>query len=257
MATELQVMKHDISDDTMLKLVTAGDCSGLNSEQKLQYYKARCDAAGLDPRATPFQFIKLQGKDILYATKSCADQLTNNHKLSAKIIEQRTEDGIRVVSVRISNPEGRELDDIGAVNVKGLAGDALCNACMKAVTKAKRRATLSFCGLGMLDETELETIPAQAKEQPKLKSAPKPSAAPPPEAQAPEPPPDEQAPPESNGSPKISDKQRKRMYAIARDRGMNDTQFKDELIRMGYKSSTDVLMSEYEDVCSFFESWSA
>jgi hypothetical protein len=30
---------------------------------------------------------------------------------------------------------------------------------MKATTKAKRRATLSICGLGWLDETEVETIP--------------------------------------------------------------------------------------------------
>jgi len=30
---------------------------------------------------------------------------------------------------------------------------------MKAVTKAKRRLTLSLCGLGWLDETEIETIP--------------------------------------------------------------------------------------------------
>jgi len=30
---------------------------------------------------------------------------------------------------------------------------------MKCETKAKRRATLSICGLGMLDESELETIP--------------------------------------------------------------------------------------------------
>ncbi|BEJ60493.1 hypothetical protein B10172_05150 [Campylobacter jejuni] len=29
---------------------------------------------------------------------------------------------------------------------------------MKAITKAKRRVTLSICGLGMLDESELETI---------------------------------------------------------------------------------------------------
>ena len=30
---------------------------------------------------------------------------------------------------------------------------------MKAETKAKRRVTLSICGLGMLDETEVESIP--------------------------------------------------------------------------------------------------
>jgi hypothetical protein len=158
----MAVARPSIGDDTMLKLVTQGDCSGLNADQKLQYYKARCDAAGLDTRATPFQFIKLQGKDVLYATKSCTDQLTAVHKLTSHIIEQRTEDGIRIVSVRVRNPDGRELDDIGAVSIKGLQGDALCNGLMKAVTKAKRRATLSFCGLGMLDESELETIPAAA-----------------------------------------------------------------------------------------------
>ena len=34
---------------------------------------------------------------------------------------------------------------------------------MKAETKAKRRATLSICGLSLLDETEIEDIPAAAK----------------------------------------------------------------------------------------------
>jgi hypothetical protein len=31
---------------------------------------------------------------------------------------------------------------------------------MKAITKAKRRVTLSICGLGWLDETEIESIPS-------------------------------------------------------------------------------------------------
>jgi hypothetical protein len=38
------------------------------------------------------------------------------------------------------------------------------NVLMKAETKAKRRATLSILGLGLLDEMELETIPANAQE---------------------------------------------------------------------------------------------
>jgi hypothetical protein len=36
---------------------------------------------------------------------------------------------------------------------------------MKAETKAKRRVTLSIVGLGMLDESELETIPQLKTEQ--------------------------------------------------------------------------------------------
>lgn len=50
----------------------------------------------------------------------------------------------------------------GAVAIASLKGDGLANALMKAETKAKRRLTLSMCGLGMLDETELETIPSKA-----------------------------------------------------------------------------------------------
>ncbi|EOV0478051.1 hypothetical protein ACOIM4_001927, partial [Campylobacter coli] len=44
----------------------------------------------------------------------------------------------------------------GALNIKNLGGDNLANAIMKAITKAKRRVTLSICGLGMLDESELD-----------------------------------------------------------------------------------------------------
>jgi hypothetical protein len=53
---------------------------------------------------------------------------------------------------------------MGATSIKGLAGDNLVNAKLKAITKAKRRLTLSICGLGFLDETEIETIPGAAIE---------------------------------------------------------------------------------------------
>lgn len=65
-------------------------------------------------------------------------------------------------------------------------------------------------------------------------------------------------PPEHNNSgskPLITDKQRKRMYAIARNAGFNDEQFKDELIRMGFESSADVTIDVYNDICSHFESF--
>ena len=43
---------------------------------------------------------------------------------------------------------------MGVVSIAGLKGEALANAMMKAETKAKRRATLSICGLGWMDEVE-------------------------------------------------------------------------------------------------------
>jgi len=43
-----------------------------------------------------------------------------------------------------------------------VGGEARANLMMKAETKAKRRVTLSICGLGMLDETEVESLPPAA-----------------------------------------------------------------------------------------------
>src|SRR4029077_13307885 len=53
-------------------------------------------------------------------------------------------------------------DATGAVSIKGLGGQLLANAYMKAETKAKRRGTLSICGLGWMDETEADSIPGAA-----------------------------------------------------------------------------------------------
>lgn len=68
------------------------------------------------------------------------------------------------MTARATDPAGRSDEAIGAVSVAGLRGDALANAIMKAETKAKRRVTLSIVGLGWLDESEIETIPAAVLE---------------------------------------------------------------------------------------------
>jgi hypothetical protein len=58
----------------------------------------------------------------------------------------------------VKGPSGRCDEDIGAVSIKSLQGEALANALMKATTKAKRRATLSICGLSFVDESEIDSI---------------------------------------------------------------------------------------------------
>ena len=55
---------------------------------------------------------------------------------------------------------GRSDESIGAVALEGLRGNDLANAYMKCETKAKRRVTLSICGLGFLDETEVADVGA-------------------------------------------------------------------------------------------------
>lgn len=150
-----------LSAETLESVMVQGDLSKLTPIQKVEWYKARCDAAGLDPRAQPFQYLSLQGKLILYATKAATDQLTGIHRLSVEIVNAQldTQGGVYIVQARAKFPDGRTVDDIGAVTVNGLKGEPLCNALMKATTKAKRRVVLSACGLGMLDETELDTMP--------------------------------------------------------------------------------------------------
>lgn len=170
--------------ETMQHLVAGGDCSRLNPAQKVAYYQARCEAAGLDPRAQPFAFMRLNGKEVLYAQKAASDQLAAKHGVRMTIVSQATEDGIRVVTVRAEAKDGRVTEEIGALPVKGLAGEALSNAMMKCVTKAKRRAILSLCGLGMLDEMEVETIP-QAQHAPTVEVLPPAGERPAPREEAP------------------------------------------------------------------------
>lgn len=146
------------ADKIMHLVVTAGDLSRLTPGQKTQYYKMRCDAASLDWRAQPFAYIKLNGKEVLYALKGATDQLTAIHGIKVEILSQANEAGLRVVTVRATTRDGRQTDEIGAVPIEGLKGEALCTAFMKCNTKAKRRAVLSICGLGLLDETEVQSI---------------------------------------------------------------------------------------------------
>lgn len=145
-------------------IVTKGDLSGLNQVQKVQYYNYRCKQIGLDPSAKPFDLLNLSGKQVLYANAGATQQLCNLHKLSTQITNKERVDDIYVVSVRVTGADGRSSENQGAVSIGNLKGDALANAVLKCTTKAIRRSVLAHCGLGMLDETEVETIPNAHKE---------------------------------------------------------------------------------------------
>jgi hypothetical protein len=148
----------EIDPDTLSKLILNGDLSQLSPSQKTAYYVYRCKAAGLDPATKPLELLKLNGKEVLYATKECSAQISQREQLSVTVQSDGAIGDIYRVVARATSPDGRCTDDMGCVNIKGQSGDALCNAMMKATTKAKRRAILTHAGLGMLDESELETI---------------------------------------------------------------------------------------------------
>jgi hypothetical protein len=67
-----------LTSGALERLIVEGDLSRLTEQQRLEWYRTRCEAAGLDPRAQPFEYLNLQGKLVLYARKACTDQLIAN-----------------------------------------------------------------------------------------------------------------------------------------------------------------------------------
>lgn len=145
--------------DIITNLVLAGDLSKMDPPARVRYYVQLCQSLNLNPHTQPFQILKLSGKEVMYATKACTEQLRKLWGVSVTKLEHRNEGDVYLVVAYVVDSAGRTDAGTGAVPVTNLKGEALANAFMKAETKAKRRATLSICGLGMLDESELDTLP--------------------------------------------------------------------------------------------------
>ena len=156
-----QNKNQDQSVSIANQLILQGDLSKLSANDKVRYYNGYCERMGLDPFTKPFDILRLNGKEVLYCTRSGTQQLNKLHKVSHLITSRDTnaEAGVYIVTSKASLPDGRCTESIGAVNIAGLKGEAYANAIMKAETKAKRRATLDLLGLGVLDESEAESIP--------------------------------------------------------------------------------------------------
>ena len=180
--------------DAIKQALMHGDLSELTPEQQLLLYHQTCVSLGLNPLTNPFHYLWLKGEGdkkrlVLYATKGCADQLRNIHGITEQIVSRVIEDGLCIVTARSSDASGRYDEDLGIVPVAKEVGDwkistggkryfqgegiftkfdgeILANAIKKAITQAKRRSTLSFCGLGMLDESEIEGIPGAVTQDP-------------------------------------------------------------------------------------------
>lgn len=145
-------------------LVIRGDMSGLSPGDRARYYVHMCESLGLNPASQPFEYLRLNGKEILYAKRGATDQLAANHKLDREII-----DGPKVIDLagtklvyavaRAKHPNGRVETSVATVPLVDPV-----NVLMKCETKAKRRVTLSILGLGILDEAEMDTIPDAVKE---------------------------------------------------------------------------------------------
>ena len=161
----IQRMEQDAEAEALVRsqvvssIVLRGDLSGLTETQLTRYYASLCESLSLDVRYKPFDLILFNGKKVLYANRACTDMLAERHGITREVI-----DGPRFVELdktkaiiciaRVTSPSGRQETATAVVP----ATDPI-NGMMKCETKAKRRATLAILGLGLLDHTELETIP--------------------------------------------------------------------------------------------------
>lgn len=186
MSQELATRSASVPADLQEKVLLGGDLAKLTPPERLSYYNAVCTSVGLNPLTRPFEYLILGHGDekrmVLYARKDCTDQLRDLHGISVEIVSREVIDGVCVVTARAKNMTDRIDESVGAVpflkengewkstqggksyfktdgtySPLGLADRS--NAMMKAETKAKRRVTLSICGLGIFDESEIDTMP--------------------------------------------------------------------------------------------------
>lgn len=178
----LEKTEEILSAETLEKLLVDGDLSKLTAKERLLYYRKTCESLGLNPLTKPFGYIELNGKLTLYALKGATEQLRAIHGIS--VIEMQTKQlgEVYVVQVTVRNKEGRTDIATGVVSLvrkerdgsrTKLELDELANALMRGETKSKRRATLSICGLGWMDESEVETVPTATVNDSYLDELPK------------------------------------------------------------------------------------
>jgi hypothetical protein len=142
----------------------AGRCDQLSDEQRAEYANWICGVMGVKEFLRPVDFIPTQAGIKPYLNKGAAEIIRDARGISVTEIKVDEANGLFVVTCNLRDRNGRTDSDIGAWP----KGSEPHNAMMKAVTKAKRRATLSMCRLGGLVE---EAHPTEyAPEQQECKS---------------------------------------------------------------------------------------
>lgn len=185
-ASGLQSYLPPVDLQAVEQAMMIGDLSQMTPPVRLAYYVATCQSLGLNPLTRPFQALKNDDGEVrLYPDKGCAEQLRKRDRISIRTISREYVDDLYIVTVEARTPDGRTEEAEGAVPVmevagaweegtkrngekyrfkrellgsdgqpilKRLTGTAMSQARMRCETKAKRRATLAICGLGLTDE---------------------------------------------------------------------------------------------------------
>lgn len=173
--TTQTVTREEIDLDVMLeeaalavqRVNAAGkDTRALSPKEREATLAGLSRALGLNPLVNGVRFLTLQGGEVLYVTRQATDQIAARLRLNRETLvgpEVRDVAGTKMVfcQVRVTAPDKRSEVATATLPLRDPANDL-----MKCETKAKRRATLSLAGLGLLTEEETETIPGAAPTTP-------------------------------------------------------------------------------------------
>jgi len=131
-----------------------GRCDNLNIDQQAEYKKWLCAKIGVSPTLQPIDLIPTKNGLRPYLNKGAAELIRDERKISITGLEVSEQNGMFVVSCKVRGQNGRIDCDMGACLKNGTQKSPMNpnDSLMKAVTKAKRRATLSMCGLGVIIE---------------------------------------------------------------------------------------------------------
>src|SRR5580765_5731693 len=100
MNTALATKQETIDSSLIERVLIHGDLRQLTPAQKVSYYKSVCESVGLNPLTQPFQYLVLNGKEILYATRAATEQLRQVHAVSVQIMAREVVEDCYVVTAR-------------------------------------------------------------------------------------------------------------------------------------------------------------
>ena len=75
-------------------VIAKGDLEQLSAQERAKYYVRVCESIGLNPMTRPFEYLKLNGRLILYARKDATDQLRKIYGVSITDLTERERDGV-------------------------------------------------------------------------------------------------------------------------------------------------------------------
>lgn len=162
-STSDAVVKSDVNAVPMaaFKASFTRDFKGVSDSHRAQFVAGVCKALDIPTVMNPFYFLDLpNGKTVLYAPSEAGQLLAESRKLKIEPIKEYLdkESNIYFVWTRVTGPNGRIVENFGAMYLGGKSGQDRANLMMKTITKSQRRTIFAYCGLSMADDDDLQAM---------------------------------------------------------------------------------------------------